>query len=159
MGPFPRGGLNLDLGAFSTKTDDRGNFTFEQVPPGDFSLAIVLGLGIPFTYQTPVEVRPGQTIQVQIGGIGRAVKGQLVLVGGSRSVDWSKQTQFLSLATKIPRPATPQGLTLDQSQKWQLEYWQSDEAVQRTRKMRSFAPQVQPDGSLRSRMCLPGPMK
>lgn len=147
MGPFPRGGLTLDLGAFSTKTDDRGSFIFEQVPPGDFFLAIVLGLGVPFTYQTPVEVRAGQTIQVQIGGDGRAVKGQLVFSASNRSVDWSRQTRFVSLATKIPRPAVPQGLTLAQMQKWQAEYWQSEDVVQRTRKIRSFAPQIQPDGS------------
>jgi RNA polymerase sigma factor (sigma-70 family) len=147
MGPFPRGGLNLDLGAFSTKTDRSGDFIFEQVPPGDFFLAIILGLGVPFSYQTPVEIRPGQSMQVRIGGAGRAVKGQLVLSASNRSVDWSRQTRFVSLAIKIPRPVIPQGLSLEQLQKWQTEYWQSEEVVQRTRKMRSFAPQIQPDGS------------
>ena len=139
--------LSMDLGAYSTKTDGRGNFTFEQVPPGDFFLAIVPGLGIPFNYQTPVEVRPGETSQVQIGGSGRTVKGQLALVGGNRSVDWSKQTQFLSLATRIPQPVIPQGMTFEQLQKWQLEYSQSEEVVQRASKIRSFSPQIQPDGS------------
>src|SRR5205823_9286830 len=45
--PGPTGGstLTLDINGFSATTDARGNFIFEQVPPGDFDLFHVPGLG------------------------------------------------------------------------------------------------------------------
>ena len=156
MGPFPRGGLNLDLGAFSTRTDDGGNFVFEQVPPGDFYLYLVRGLGIPFSYQTPVEVRPGETLQAQIGGTGRTIKGQLALTDSNRSVDWSKQMRFASLSTKVPRPVIPKGLTLAEIEKWQAEYWRSEEVRRNMRKVRSFPLEIGPDGSFTIDDVLPG---
>ena len=49
-------------------------------------------LGIPaWGWETPVEVKPGQTARVRIGGNGRAVTGRVVLDGKPETpVDWTK---------------------------------------------------------------------
>jgi hypothetical protein len=54
-----KGSVMLDINSFSAKVDANGHFTFEKVPPGSFSLYICRGMGIPYSCQTPVTVRPG----------------------------------------------------------------------------------------------------
>src|SRR5439155_3911006 len=109
-----------DLGAFSTKADNQGSFVFEQLPPGDFDLFLVPGLGIPFSHRTPVRVQPGETISVQIGGTGRTLSGRFVLSDGSQTVNWSKQMQFATLGTKFP--LMPPGLDWKERREWQRRF-------------------------------------
>jgi hypothetical protein len=44
------------LGTYSTKADSSGHFTFENVPPGEFSVFINSLRGIPYHHQTPLTV-------------------------------------------------------------------------------------------------------
>jgi hypothetical protein len=145
--PFMRGTLSLDMNAFSTKTDPAGNFVFAQVPPGDFNLYLVLGMGIPFSHETSVQVQAGTTLRVQIGGTGRTLLGRFVFPDANRAVNWSRQMGFASIATKLARLPVPSGLSAGDMQKWQMEFWQSEEGLARTRAMRSFPLEIQPDGS------------
>lgn len=145
--PLVRGAFTLDLSAFTAKTDQQGNFVFDYVPPGDLQLYVFLGMGIPWSHQTPVQVTSGATVQAQIGGTGRTVIGQLAFPDKNRTVNWANQTRFLTLGTRPPRLDIPQGLTREEMQEWQAQYWQSEEGRARSRAMCSFPLEIQPDGS------------
>ncbi len=78
-------------------TDDRGRFAFDRVVPGRGTASRELpargeGPGMQaWGWQEPVEVKPGQTARVRLGGGGRAVVGRIVLDGKPESpVDWTK---------------------------------------------------------------------
>lgn len=145
--PLARGAFTLDHNAFIARTDQEGNFVFDCVPPGDLQLYLFPGMGIPWSHQTPVQVASGATVQAQIGGTGRTVIGRLVFPDKKRTVSWANQTRFLTLGTRLPRLNVPAGLTREETQKWLAEYWQSEEGRVRSRAMRSFSLEIQPDGS------------
>jgi RNA polymerase sigma factor (sigma-70 family) len=147
MGPFARHGLNLDIDAFSTQTDEAGNFVFDQVPPGDFTLYLFRGMGIPFSHETSVRVPAGGSTHVQIGGSGRLIKGRFVLAGTDRALDWSRQIRFATLHTRMPLPSFPEGMTAAKLRTWQRQYYQSEEYQQAARAARSFPLDIEPDGS------------
>ena len=72
-------------------TDSRGRFTIEKVIPGPGQVARVLvtPLTDEWCEQESVEVKPGRTTQVQIGGKGRPVIGRVVFDGTPpEPVDW-----------------------------------------------------------------------
>ena len=152
----PSGTFNFDINAFSTKTDDAGNFVFEQVPAGDLDVYLVPGVGISFSHQTPVHIQPGATTKVQVGGTGATVTGRLVLSDPSRVVDWSKQVRLSNLETKMPPMPRPAGLTREAQQQWVDAYWQSPEGHARSKAMRSYPLEVAPDGSFTIEDVLPG---
>jgi beta-lactamase regulating signal transducer with metallopeptidase domain/thiol-disulfide isomerase/thioredoxin/uncharacterized GH25 family protein len=85
---------NLTYG-YSTLTDKQGRFAFDRVLPvvGSVSRSIpTASQGFPaWGWQEPVEVKPGQTARVQLGGKGRPVIGRIVLDGTPETtVDWTK---------------------------------------------------------------------
>jgi len=70
---------------FRKKIDDVGKFIFDRVPPrsmivgGSFSYGDDLGvLSFENTHTRRVKLNPGETTTVQIGGVGRKIKGQLL---------------------------------------------------------------------------------
>jgi 5-hydroxyisourate hydrolase-like protein (transthyretin family) len=83
---------------YTTRTDERGRFRFDRVIPGPGTVArvVVTEFAGGMTRHSPgwpesVEVKPGETIQVTIGGKGRPVIGRLVLDGTPESpVDWTR---------------------------------------------------------------------
>jgi hypothetical protein len=154
--PYSRQGISLDFGTFSAKTDEHGNFTFDQVPPGDFNLDLFIGFGIPFSHQTPVEVLAGETQKVQIGGTGRMVSGRFVFSDANRAIDWPKQAWYAHIATKLPPLPVPAGLKPAERQKWQEEYYQSAEGQARTRASRSYSLTLESDGSFTAEDVPPG---
>ncbi len=93
-----RGGRSYNLTyAYDTTTDEHGRFTIDRVVPGKGTVIRevanpVKRPGIPaWGWETPVEVKPGQTARVRIGGDGRAVTGRVVLDGEPETpVDWTR---------------------------------------------------------------------
>ncbi len=83
---------------YETRSDERGRFRFDRVIPGPGNVARSLVTEHPggMTSHMPcwpeaVEVKPGQTAQVTVGGKGRPVIGRLVLDGTPESpVDWTQ---------------------------------------------------------------------
>jgi peroxiredoxin/protocatechuate 3,4-dioxygenase beta subunit len=82
---------------YSTQTDDRGRFRFDRVIPGPgrVSRVVVTKIGggasrhMP-CWPEPVFIKPGQIVQVTIGGKGRPVTGRIVIGGTPESpVDWT----------------------------------------------------------------------
>jgi beta-lactamase regulating signal transducer with metallopeptidase domain/thiol-disulfide isomerase/thioredoxin len=70
---------------YETNTDHEGRFIIDRVMPGPGSIArVVITEFLRTTQHAPgwhqrIEVRPGETINVSIGGSGRAVTGHVVL--------------------------------------------------------------------------------
>jgi beta-lactamase regulating signal transducer with metallopeptidase domain len=83
---------------YRTRTDERGQFRFDWVIPGSgmISRTVVTKLGggankLMPGWRESVEVKPGQTVQVTIGGTGRPVIGRIVLDGIPESpIDWTR---------------------------------------------------------------------
>ncbi len=146
-GPTGQSTLTLDIDGFSTRTDERGNFIFEQVPPGDFDLFYVPGMGIPFSHQTPVHVEPGATLPVQIGGAGTTVAGRFKLSDPGLAIDWKRQMDLASLSVKLPPLPVPSGLTTEQIAEWQIQFENSAEGRARARASRGYPLDLQADGA------------
>lgn len=140
-------GIHFDLGAFTTKTDESGNFVFDQAPPGAANLFVSLGVGIPFSHETAIVVAAGATIQAQIGGTGAAIKGKFVLSDPTRRIDWSKQVSSAIIFTKLPPVSPPENLRGEQRAQWLREYNSSAEGVARMRNSHSFPLNISADGS------------
>jgi hypothetical protein len=139
--------FQLDFREYSTNTGAQGDFVFEQVPPGEFKLYWVPGMGIPRSHQTAVHVEPGATLRVRIGGTGRMVKGRLAHPDASQAIDWSEQAAFGNIAVKLPRLPIPEGLTVEELQKWETDFWESEEGRARAKAARNFPLMLQADGS------------
>jgi beta-lactamase regulating signal transducer with metallopeptidase domain/protocatechuate 3,4-dioxygenase beta subunit len=97
---------------YTTWTDERGRFRFDRVVPGPGTVARVVGKiyagglieALP-CWQESVEVKPGGTAQVTLGGKGRPMVGRVALDGTPESpVDW---TQSESIMLGIAPPVRP----------------------------------------------------
>ena len=82
---------------YTTHTDKLGRFAFDRVVPVAGMVSRVVpnaasSLGFPaWGWQEPVEVKPGHTARVHVGGKGRPVLGRIVLDGTPESpLDWTK---------------------------------------------------------------------
>jgi protocatechuate 3,4-dioxygenase beta subunit len=73
-------GIMTDFNGYKATTDDQGQFTMENVPPGDGSIVRLIRTS-PNSWShsdsTPVTVQPGQTTQVTIGGNGAMLVGRI----------------------------------------------------------------------------------
>jgi hypothetical protein len=139
--------FSFDITSYTAKTDDAGNFVFDQAPPGEANLLVSGGNGVPLSHQTPVLVPAGGTVQAQIGGSGSAVSGKFVLSNPTHAIDWPKHVWSANIVAKVPPVSVPPNLTLTQRAQWQREYNASDEGKARTRSFRSFPLNVSADGS------------
>ena len=71
----------------TTRTDQDGRFTIDHVAPGVLTVGRQVpdarGGGQTLSNSVDVEVAPGQTVRVEIGGTGRPVIGRFALPGGA----------------------------------------------------------------------------
>ena len=93
--------------------DSQGRFAIDRVIPGRGHIARVLDT----TYrnewcgQVPVEVKPGQTTQVRLGGKGRPVIGRVVLDGTPpEPVDWRSNDASRSRTAQSRAPQSHDAL-------------------------------------------------
>ena len=142
-GPGREETLSLSLGAYTIKTDEQGHFVFDQAPPGQFNLYLAK-LNVPYNHQTPVQIQPGATTVVQIGGTGAILSGRLVLSQPGQAIDWSKQLIIPMLQPKVPVPAGLSGLARAE---WSGKYWKSEEGRARARAWYTYPLDVQADGA------------
>lgn len=72
---------------YFAQTDAQGRFVFETVQPGKawVDVALQTGNGEHYALDTsvPIEIKPGQTTRIQLGGMGRAVVGRVAFKAGS----------------------------------------------------------------------------
>jgi RNA polymerase sigma factor (sigma-70 family) len=142
-GPGLEETLSLNLDVYTTKTDEQGNFAFDQAPPGPFNLYLVK-LNESYSHQTPVQVPPGATAVVQIGGTGDIIAGRLVMSNPSQTIDWSKRLLIPMLQTKLPYPPGISGLARAQ---WYGKYAKSEDGRARIRAACSYPLDVRTDGT------------
>jgi peroxiredoxin len=114
--PSNRGGASrMQSYDYHFRADSQGRFAIDRVIPGKGTIARVLDTSLRGEWcgQEPVEVKPGQTTQVRLGGKGRPVIGRVVLDGTPpEPVDWrSNDPAFLEPPRAERRKATAPWIT------------------------------------------------
>ncbi len=132
LGPPRPGAPKRLIHQYATHTDDHGRFTFERVMPGRGSVSRVLvtNLGRFSIHSTrggpAVDVRPGQTMRVRIGGKGRPVIGRVVLDRTPETpIDWTHNSPVFMTRPKHENEATSDyvgaGSNLDKDGRFRLD--------------------------------------
>jgi len=146
-----------DFNAFQARADDQGRFAITFVPPGQQVIARLVSTGgNSWTHSqlATVEVKPGETLVTNIGGLGRTVIGK-VKFADSPAQDFKNGAVTLT---------TPKSKYLKKL--WQLKtdserqaFYQSkagEEFQAAMKDFRYYASTVQPDGSFRAEDLVPG---
>jgi len=110
------GGLPAVGHDYSTRTDDQGRFSFDRVEPGVGVAARVVftlwrdGFMLRnYGWQEPVDVLPGATARLTLGGKGRPVIGRLVADGPPGTVDWPTNAWVSVVPKGLPPGAAGSG--------------------------------------------------
>jgi len=143
-----------DSNAFQAKTDEQGRFVITFVPPGEQTLARLVPAGEgSWTHSqlATVDVKPGETTQVSVGGTGRTVIGK-VKFGEGAAPDFKNSFAVINTPTSKFIEKIRQ-LKTDEERK---AFYQSKEFEEATRNHRSFSTILLPDGSFRAEDVLPG---
>ncbi|HZR16230.1 MAG TPA: sigma-70 family RNA polymerase sigma factor [Verrucomicrobiae bacterium] len=140
----------------SAVSDANGSFTMEHIPPGDGHVIIDDGPGSPSIISRSVRVDPGQTVQVQVGGVGRPVIGRLVAPPGVEIRNWTNQVTHSELHVEWADYHIPKDLTGNAVERWKLEFEDTAEGRAWFRDQYSYNFQVAGDGSFSIPEVLPG---
>ena len=141
---------------FSARSDATGNFTLEHVPPGDGRVVIDDGPDTAPILSPSIQVNPGETAQVQIGGVGRMVTGRLVAPPGVEIRNWSNQVTHAQLHVARASYQMPKELTGDTVNRWKLEFEDTDAGRAWFCDQYSYDFKVGADGSFTIPEVLPG---
>ncbi len=149
--------FQYDYNAFRTETDAQGKFVFEFIPPGpqlvDRSVPFPSGSGSTSYQVGVVDVKPGETSKVTLGGNGRELTGKLNL--GREEADG-----FTDLARANFVPAALAALVerryalKTDEERFALD--KSQEYIDAARNNRSFPAAISPDGSIHAEDVMPG---
>jgi beta-lactamase regulating signal transducer with metallopeptidase domain/uncharacterized GH25 family protein len=171
--PLPGVKLDVDLcGPFDprwaflnfrgqTETDDQGEFVFAKLKPGKWRVRAVPGdqaqvVARPSSEKV-VELKPGQTVKVTLGGIGWPVIGRVQWPDG-KTPEGDLSRLIASVRPKITRMPTPpdevRSKGPDAVRSWRRQWQESEEgqAWQKEVQQRSYCPQtasLDSDGRLR----------
>ena len=138
------------------ESDAAGKFTWETVPPGDGRVVIEDDDGTAPILSEAVQVNPGATVQVQVGGVGRLVAGRLIAPPEIEIRSWSNQVTSAQLKNDWDPYPLPRTLTGNAVERWKLEFEESDAGRAWLRQSRSYDFKVEPDGSFVIPEVLPG---
>ena len=103
--------MTLFYRGVATQSDSSGSFTLEHVPPGDGRVSIDNGPGVAPTLSPMTPVGPGETVLLQVGGVGRMITGKLVAPANVEIRNWSHQVTSASLKHEWERYPLPKTLT------------------------------------------------
>ena len=146
--------LMYDPTAFHARTDAQGRFVFTFVPPGERVLSRRIPTGEnawTMSQLGVVNVRPGETVVTNLGGMGRTVIGK-VQFNDDLQVDFKRGTGVITTPTyRIFEKA--QQLKTDAERK---AFYESPEVQDLQANMRSFSFRIAADGSFRAEDVLPG---
>jgi hypothetical protein len=141
---------------FSARSDANGKFTLEHVPPSDGCAAIDDGPDTAPILSPWIQVKPGETAQVQLGGVGRPVTGKLVAPPGLEIRSWSNQVTLARLHVEWADYHVPKELTGNAVERWKLEFEDTDAGRAWFRGQYSYEFKVAADGSFSIPEVLPG---
>ncbi len=134
----------------NTITDDSGRFSFEHVIPGTITVnqnvAISRTRGFLAQPIPAIEVKPGETTRLAIGGAGRPVIGRIA-IPAELQAKWSQVHPGGRISYKPTLPRPYDQLTAEEQEQW-------DQKWQKTH--RSYAFVIQSDGSFRVEDITPG---
>jgi RNA polymerase sigma factor (sigma-70 family) len=165
--------LSYNPKSFATLSDSEGKFTLERVPPGDCRVAISDDseslrrqnlLLRPGPHQLNsrgavsqvIHVDPGETAEVQIGGVGRWIMGKLVAPAGVEIRSWTNQVTFAQLHVEWSDYHIPEGLTPRATERWMLEFEDTEIGRAWLRQQYAYYFKVNADGSFVIPEVLPG---
>lgn len=98
------GGSRVGLGFYiEARGDEQGRFRFDWVPPGPRSIDRYVRTGERSWTRdrgVRIEAKPGESVEVRIGGEGRPVVGKVVPDDPEREIDWRAGLHHLE--TKLP---------------------------------------------------------
>lgn len=157
------------------ETDAAGNFAFDKVPPGDRKVAWQLkindrnyGRGMSQSHGTPLEVKPGKTATVTLGGSGRTVLGRMTVTGAApEDIDWLRDvhtlTRDVSLPPDIRGPDYKPNMSQEEQRRTQREYnerlwayWSTPEGRAQRRQQRNYTLLFETNGTFRVENVEPG---
>jgi hypothetical protein len=140
-------------------TDANGRFVFEAVPPGDHSIGHLFPGGSIETRNT-LQVNPGETTTLELGGSGQPVIGKIHVPKVEAGFDFSHSRGELKAVTAKPAdlPNTVRRSEFANDETYQraaeldrdrrIAYWQSAEGLAAWRQARSYAVWFDADGTL-----------
>jgi hypothetical protein len=94
----------LQINSFTRVTDAQGRFTFERVPPGQQLIGRVIQTQ--FSHGQTINITPGRTAQISLGGTGRTVTGHIASADG-RELDWEGGNHPAFLRVNLPQLTIP----------------------------------------------------
>lgn len=164
--------LSLSL---RTETDADGKFVVDRVPPGERVAELQVkvndrssGRGMATTHGTAMEVKPGASTEVLIGGTGRPVIGRMTITGGEpEDVDWLRDVHQMSTMRALPTTIVPPMITGAMSEperqkayreynERQRAYWMTDEGRALRRKDHRYTLMFETNGTFRVDNVEPG---
>jgi protocatechuate 3,4-dioxygenase beta subunit/peroxiredoxin len=117
---YDEGLPHVNLDRAKAVTDENGRFVFEKVYPGKFTLC-----------NESYWALPGQTLELHLGGIGRTVKGELLLsVTPDVPIRTTLQLALVNVPVpfdKIPRPPGYERMSLAEVRAWLTQFNDSPE--------------------------------
>lgn len=142
----------------AARSDAAGRFTLEHIPPGGGWVAIDAGPGTAPTLSPSLEVKPGTTVQVQIGGLGRPVTGRLVAPPGLEIRSWSNHVKFARVQADFEWDSyqMPRDLSGNAAERWRLEFEDTEAGRTCSRSQYSYDFTVEADGAFTLPEVLPG---
>jgi hypothetical protein len=138
------GTLQFNFAEFRAITDDQGNFSMTNVPPGERRLVRLIPIderSWGHSHMQHVMVKAGEVTTVTMGGNGRAVIGKLTMSDPSRVADW-RQSGHHSLSW-FPKP--PPYRTTEEYRAWES----LPETIAARKNQRSYTLIMQEDGTFR----------
>ena len=138
--------------SYDSQSDRDGRFVFERVAPGRLTVyrPVRQAEGQTLSLLTHVDVAPGRTVRIQLGGTGRPVVGRLVLPAGVAMNHLV--VGFARLQTEppvLPLPAGSAPLTDEQWCAWWDAFRQTPECEDFFYGQHQYAVSFRPDGTLR----------
>lgn len=134
---------------YEIATDDEGKFIIEKIRPGDLTFMkrtrASNGRSTANSYRKEVEIKPGETVEVVLGGVGRPVIGRIVPPVGVNVTAWHAAHVNISSAANVkaapdmsdlPKPANIEAMTIAEIMQWYQNWAQSDEGRQYQEKIR-----------------------
>ncbi len=140
-------GLDLDFQVFKVRTNEVGEFSIDNVPPGERQLVLLVELGEgqnrswAHSHIEPIDVHAGRPTKVVYGNKGRPIIGRFKFETPNTEVDWNNGHR--TLGTKQIR--RPQGLSPEEYEEWN----QKPEVIKSRQDYRYYSFKIADDGTFR----------
>ena len=148
-------------GMFQTVTDGAGRFEFPKVPPGPVGVRVYIGPWRDVDFRSgpsmPLELRPGQRAEIDLGGEGTVLAGKVNLTG-KVPPDLDCAFSLNHLVRREPGIAAAGVTTLgfDVRRGWQDTWTKTSEGLAYLGTLRQWFVKLAPDGTFRVSGVPPG---